>query len=67
MTGRVTSKSAILFSICMAHFLNPFMMSAVGVALPVMGREFSASALQLGLVETTFMLSMAIFLLAMGR
>lgn len=62
-----SSKSAILFSICMAHFLNPFMLSAVGVALPVMGREFSASALQLGLVETAFMLSMAIFLLAMGR
>ena len=62
-----TSKSAILFSICMAHFLNPFMLSAVGVALPVMGREFSASALQLGLVETSFVLSMAIFLLAMGR
>lgn len=67
MKDSATSKSAILFSICMAHFLNPFMLSAVGVALPVMGREFSASALQLGLVETAFMLSMAIFLLAMGR
>ncbi len=62
-----TSKSAILFSVCMAHFINPFMMSAVGVALPVMGREFSASAVQLGLIETSFMLSMAIFLLVMGR
>ena len=67
MKTKRTSKSAILFSICMAHFLNPFMLSAVGVALPVMGREFSASALQLGLVETAFMVSMAIFLLAMGR
>jgi MFS family permease len=51
----------------MAHFLMPFMMSAVGVALPAMGREFSASALQLGLVETTYVLSASIFLLAMGR
>ncbi|MCD6186887.1 MAG: MFS transporter, partial [Desulfuromusa sp.] len=67
MKGGSTSKSAILFSICMAHFLNPFMLSAVGVALPVMGREFSASALQLGLIETSFVLSMAIFLLVMGR
>ncbi|MCF6267167.1 MAG: MFS transporter [Desulfuromusa sp.] len=67
MKNRGTSKSAILFSICMAHFLNPFMLSAVGVALPVIGREFSASAVQLGLVEVSFMLSMAIFLLAMGR
>ncbi|MDA3903536.1 MAG: MFS transporter [Desulfuromusa sp.] len=62
-----TSRSAILFSVCMAHFMMPFMMSAVGVALPVIGREFSATALQLGLVETTYALSASIFLLSMGR
>lgn len=62
-----SSRSAILFSVCMAHFLMPFMMSAVGVALPTLGREFSASAIQLGMVETTYALSAAIFLLAMGR
>ena len=62
-----TSRSATLFVVCMAHFLMPFMMSAVGVALPVMGREFDASAMQLGLVETTYVLSASIFLLAMGR
>ncbi len=66
MTG-TSSRSAILFAVCMAHFLMPFMMSAVGVALPSMGREFSASAMQLGLVETTYVLSASIFLLAMGR
>jgi len=43
------------------------MMSAVGVALPVIGRDFNASAMQLGLVETTYVLSASIFLLAMGR
>jgi len=64
---RTSSRAAVLFCVCMAHFLMPFMMSAVGVALPVMGREFSASALQLGLVETTYVLSASIFLLAMGR
>lgn len=62
-----TSRGATLFAVCMAHFLMPFMMSAVGVALPSLGREFSASALQLGLVETTYVLSASIFLLAMGR
>ncbi len=61
------SRSATLFVVCMAHFLMPFMMSAVGVALPAMGREFSASAMQLGLIETTYVLSASIFLLAMGR
>jgi len=66
MEGK-SSRGAILFAVCMAHFLMPFMMSAVGIALPSMGREFSASALQLGLVETTYVLSASIFLLAMGR
>ncbi|BCR02990.1 MFS transporter [Desulfuromonas versatilis] len=61
------SRSAALFVVCVAHFLMPFMMSAVGVALPAMGREFGASAMQLGLVETTYVLSASIFLLAMGR
>ena len=45
----------------------PFMMSAVGIALPTIGKEFSASAVQLGMVETTYALSASIFLLAMGR
>jgi len=61
------SRSATLLVVCTAHFLMPFMMSAVGIALPAIGREFGASALQLGLVETTYVLSASIFLLAMGR
>ncbi|HEY7746205.1 MAG TPA: MFS transporter [Desulfuromonadales bacterium] len=61
------SRSATLFVVCTAHFLMPFMMSAVGVALPAIGREFGASALQLGLVETVYVLSASIFLLSMGR
>ncbi|OQY23039.1 MAG: MFS transporter [Desulfobacteraceae bacterium 4572_35.2] len=61
------SQTATLVVVCVAHFLMPFMMSAVGVALPVIGREFSASAVQLGLVETTYALSASVFLLAMGR
>jgi len=65
--SRTSSRSATLFVVCMAHFLMPFMMSAVGIALPAMGREFTASAMQLGLVETTYVLSASIFLLAMGR
>ncbi len=51
----------------MVHFLTPFMMSAVGIALPTIGGEFGATALQLGLIETTYVLSASIFLLAMGR
>jgi len=63
----VVSRSATLFVVCIAHFLMPFMMSAVAVALPAIGREFQPSAIQLGLVETIYVLSASIFLLAMGR
>ena len=66
MTQQI-SRAATLLVVCTAHFLMPFMMSAVGVALPAIGRDFNASAMQLGLVETTYVLSASIFLLAMGR
>jgi EmrB/QacA subfamily drug resistance transporter len=62
-----SSRTATLVVVCTAHFLMPFMMSAVGVALPAIGHDFNASAMQLGLVETTYVLSASIFLLAMGR
>ncbi|MGM0416876.1 MAG: MFS transporter, partial [Thermodesulfobacteriota bacterium] len=62
-----STRSALLFAVCMAHFMMPFMMSAVGVALPALGRDLDASAQQLGLVETTYALAAAVFLLSMGR
>ena len=62
-----SSRGATLFSVCTASFLLPFMLSGVGVALPSIGRELGASAIQLGLVETAYMLSMSVFLLTMGR
>ncbi|MDD2559022.1 MAG: MFS transporter [Desulfuromonas sp.] len=61
------SRSTLLLAVCIAHFMMPFMLSAVGVALPAMGRDLGASALQLGLVETTYALAAAVFLLTMGR
>ncbi|MGD9971597.1 MAG: MFS transporter [Desulfatirhabdiaceae bacterium] len=61
------SRGATLFAVCSASFLMPFMLSGVGVALPSIGRELGASAIQLGLVETAYMLSVSIFLLTMGR
>lgn len=61
------SPTAVLFVVCSALFLMPFMLSAVAVALPTIGRDLQASALQIGLVETVFILSVAVFLLPMGR
>jgi MFS family permease len=65
--NQVSSQRATLFVVCVAHFLMPFMMSAVGIALPTMGREFHATATQMGLVETVYVLSASIFLLSMGK
>ena len=65
--AEIKLRYATLFVVCVAHFLMPFMMSAVGVALPVIGREFQASAVELSLIETTYVASASIFLLGMGR
>jgi EmrB/QacA subfamily drug resistance transporter len=60
-------RRAVLAVVCTALFLMPFMSSAVAVALPAIGREFGATAVQLGLVATIYVVAIAIFLLAMGR
>ncbi|MBA4369865.1 MAG: MFS transporter, partial [Desulfobacterium sp.] len=61
------SGAVILFVVSAVQFLTPFMLSAVSVALPSIGREFSASAVQLGLVETVYILAFSLFLLPAGR
>ncbi len=62
-----SSEMITLAVVCAVQFLTPFMMSAVGVALPAIGKEFNASAAQLGLVEMVYILAVALLLLPMGR
>lgn len=64
---KATSPGAVLTAVCVAQFMTPLMLTAVGVALPSIGREFSASAQQLGLVEQLYVLSLAISMLTFGR
>jgi EmrB/QacA subfamily drug resistance transporter len=61
------SGTVTLFVVSAVQFLTPFMLSAVGVALPVIGREFSATAVQLGLVETVYIFAFSLFLIPAGR
>lgn len=61
------SRLAVMFMVSSALFLMPFMLSSVGVALPSIGREMHASAIELGLVETVYVLTVATFMLVMGR
>lgn len=62
-----TSAKATLVIVSAVQFLVPFVLSAVGVALPVIGRDLEASAVQLSLIQTAQVLAIAIFLLPVGR
>ncbi|VTR64618.1 Major facilitator superfamily MFS_1 [Desulfosarcina cetonica] len=61
------SPAMILITVCIAQFMAPFMLTSVGVALPSLGRELGASAMQLGLVEQLYVLSLAMTMLTFGR
>ncbi|MCL2459690.1 MAG: MFS transporter [Desulfobulbus sp.] len=61
------STTMMLLTVCIAQFMAPFMLTAIGVALPALGRDLGASAMQIGLVEQCYMLSLAMFMLAFGR
>jgi len=56
-----------LVTVCIAQFMAPFMLTAVGVALPSLGRDLGASAMQLGLIEQLYVVSLAMAMLAFGR
>jgi EmrB/QacA subfamily drug resistance transporter len=51
----------------MASFLTPFMASSINIALPTIGREFSAGALSLSWISTAYLLAAAMFLVPVGR
>jgi EmrB/QacA subfamily drug resistance transporter len=60
-------KRSVLLVATFAAFLTPFLGSAVNLALPAIGKDLNASALELGWVISSFILSSAIFLLPFGR
>lgn len=63
---KITRRSVLLVT-SFAAFLTPFLGSAVNLALPAIGKEFNATAIGLGWVISSFILSSAIFLLPFGR
>ena len=62
-----TLKRAVMLVAAFAAFLTPFLGSSVNLALPAIGKDFDASAIGLGWVISSFILSSAIFLLPFGR
>jgi len=60
-------KKSVLLVASFAAFLTPFLGSAMNLALPAIGKDFNANAIELGWVISSFILSSAIFLLPFGR
>jgi EmrB/QacA subfamily drug resistance transporter len=60
-------KRSVLLVSAFAAFLTPFLSSAINLALPSIGKDLQASAIGLGWVASSFILSSAIFLLPFGR
>jgi EmrB/QacA subfamily drug resistance transporter len=65
-TDKSLEKSA-LFVATLTSFMGPFMISSVNVALPAIQAEFSANAVILSWVATSFLLAMAVFLVPFGK
>ncbi len=60
-------KKSVLLVSTFAAFLTPFLTSAVNLALPSIGSDLHANAINLGWVISSFILTSAIFLLPFGR
>jgi EmrB/QacA subfamily drug resistance transporter len=61
------SKSILLAVIFISSFFNPFMGSAVNIALPSISRELSMNAVMLSWIAMAFLLSAAVMLVPFGR
>src|SRR5664279_39888 len=57
----------ILIITSISSFTTPFMGSAINIALPSIGNEFSLNAVALGWIATSFLLATAALLLPAGR
>lgn len=60
-------KRSVLLVSAFAAFLTPFLGSAINLALPSIGKDLNATALELGWIASGFILSSAMFLLPVGR
>jgi EmrB/QacA subfamily drug resistance transporter len=60
-------KRSVLLVTAFAAFLTPFLGSAINLALPAISKDLNASAIELGWIASSFILSSAMFLLPFGR
>ncbi len=67
MSEKKDSPIIILFAVCAAQFLMPFMVAGVNSVLPDMGESTGASAHELSLVSTYYILGLVVAQLTAGR
>ena len=60
-------KRATLTVAVSTAFINPFLGSAINVALPVIGNQFSADAVLLSWVAISYLLTSTVFMIPFGR
>ena len=60
-------KRSVIVATSISAFTFAFMTSAVNLAVPAIGREFNASAVELGWATSSYMLTSAAFMLIFGR
>jgi EmrB/QacA subfamily drug resistance transporter len=61
------NRKVVLVVVTITAFLTPFLMSALNIALPTIGREFATDAVTLAWIPTSYLLSTTVFLLPFGR
>jgi len=61
------NRSILLAVIMLSSFFNPFMGSAVNIALPSIGKELSMNALSLSWIAMSFLLFSAVMLVPFGK
>jgi EmrB/QacA subfamily drug resistance transporter len=62
-----TTKNSILVITSLASFLTPFMISALTLALPIIGKEFNMNTILLSWLPSAYLLAAAVFLVPLGR
>jgi EmrB/QacA subfamily drug resistance transporter len=67
VSGNRAQEKSALFVATLSSFMAPFMISSVNVALPMIQSEFSADAVMLSWIATAYLLTVAMFLVPMGK
>jgi EmrB/QacA subfamily drug resistance transporter len=61
------NRGILLAVVMISSFFNPFMGSAVNIALPSIGRDLNMHAVELSWIPMAFLLSAAVFLVPFGK